>query len=220
MAIRRRRVDLGTERGRDLVALTGRELRTARTNAGLSQAAVAAPAGISRSQYGRIEAAVSPNLSIVLAARLAAVLGLQASLRYFPSADPIRDAAHRALLERLHVRCHASLRWRTEVPLPAPGDLRAWDAVVDGFTPRHVRGGIEAETRPVDVQALERKLALKERDGAVDWMILLLADTRHNRSFVRGPGETLLGRFPLDGRRALEFLGAGVSPGASAIVLL
>ena len=220
MAVRRRRVDIGAERGRDLVALTGRELKAARLNAGLSQEEVAAAAGISRSQYGRIELGLSPGLSIALAARLAAVLGLQASLRYFPNADPIRDAAQRALLERLRVRCHPSLRWRTEVPLPSPGDLRAWDAIVDGFTPRHVRGGIEAETQPVDVQALERKLALKERDGAVDWMILLLADTRHNRAFLRGPGAALLARFPLDGRRAIELLGAGVSLGANAVLLL
>ncbi len=51
-------------------------------------------------------------------------------------------------------------------------------------------------------------------------MILLLAGTRHNRTFLRGPGEALKGRFPLDGRRALALLAAGVSPGANAIVLL
>ena len=220
MAIRRRRVDVGAERGRELVALATREFVLARTNAGLSQDEVAGALGTSRSQYGQIELGRSPDVSIVTAARIAAVLGLTASLRFFPTSEPIRDAAHMALLERLRTRCHRSLRWRTEVPLPGQGDLRAWDAVVDGFERRAVRGGIEAETRPVDVQALERKLALKERDGAVVWMILLLADTRHNRTFLRGPGEALKGRFPLEGRRALELLAAGVSPEAGAIVIL
>ena len=83
-----------------------------------------------------------------------------------------------------------------------------------------MRGAIEAETRPRDVQALERRLALKQRDGGVDWLILLLADTRHNRTFLAGPGSSLRARFPLDGRRALELLAAGVDPGQNAIILL
>ncbi|MBA2719994.1 MAG: helix-turn-helix transcriptional regulator [Chloroflexi bacterium] len=202
------------------MALVTRDFVKARTNAGLSQDEVGAALGMSRSQYGRIELGRSPDVSIVTAARIAAVLSLTASLRLYPTSEPIRDAAHSALLERLRIRCHRSLRWRTEVPLPGQGDLRAWDAVVDGFGRPAVRGGIEAETRPVDGQALERKLALKERDGAVDWMILLLADTRHNRTFLRGPGEALKRRFPLDGRRALELLAAGVDPEASGLVLL
>ncbi|HUQ78371.1 MAG TPA: hypothetical protein VM427_05815 [Patescibacteria group bacterium] len=70
------------------------------------------------------------------------------------------------------------------------------------------------------VEALHRKLALKERDGDVDRVILLLADTRHNRVFLRGSGSSLRTRFPLDGRQALMHLAAGTDPGASAIVLL
>jgi transcriptional regulator with XRE-family HTH domain len=220
MAIRRRRVDLGDVRGRELVALVAREFLMARTNAGLSQSRVASSVGLSRSQYGRIEAGRSANLSIATAARIAAVLGLKLSVRLFPESEPIRDAAHAALIDRLRRRCHRSLRFRTEVPLPGPNELRAWDATVEGFSRATVRGGIEAETRPIDVQALERKLALKERDGAVDWMILLLADTRHNRSFLRGPGEVLRARFPLPGPRALELLSAGADPATSAIILL
>jgi transcriptional regulator with XRE-family HTH domain len=223
MAIRRRRADVGEARGRALVALAGREFLGARTNAGLSQDEVAAAVGISRSQYGRIERGLSPQVSLATIARIAAVLGLEASLRLYPDAEPIRDAAHVALLERLHVRCHPSLRWQTEVPLPRPGDLRAWDAIVTGFSTsagHRARGAVEAETRPVDAQALERKLALKERDGAVAWVILLLADTRHNRAFLTGPGRSLRARFSLDGRRAVELLAAGADPGAGAIVLL
>jgi transcriptional regulator with XRE-family HTH domain len=224
MAIRRRRLDVGEARGRALVALVAREFLMARSNAGLSQDEVAAAAGISRAQYGRIELGLSPEVSVASVARIAAVLGLDASLKLYPAGEPIRDAAHAALLERLRSRCHPSLRWQTEVPLPRPGDLRAWDAVISGFVvptvSSRIRGAVEAETRPVDVQALERKLALKLRDGAVAWLILLLADTRHNRAFLRGPGESLKARFPLDGRRALELLAAGADPGASSIVLL
>ena len=152
------------------------------------------------------------------------MLGLDTSLKFYPAADPIRDRAQLALLERLRARCHPTLTWLTEVPFPRPGDLRAWDAVIHGFASpaghQRVRGAVEAETRPVDVQALDRKLALKERDGGAEWLILLLADTRHNRALLAGPGAALKARFPLDGRRALELLGAGVDPGANAVILL
>lgn len=80
--------------------------------------------------------------------------------------------------------------------------------------------GAQSKTRPTDVQALDRKLALKERDGGADRLILLLADTRHNRAFLRGPGATLRSRFPGDGRRALERIAAGLAPDSNAIILL
>ena len=82
------------------------------------------------------------------------------------------------------------------------------------------RHGVEAETRPRDRQALERRLALKLRDGDVTHMTLLLLDSRHNRTFMRAHGEILCGAFPVPGSRALELLAAGVDPGGSAIVLL
>jgi transcriptional regulator with XRE-family HTH domain len=224
MAVRQRRVDVGAARGALLVAATGHEFMAARMNSALSQDDVSRAVGISRPQYGRIERGISPEVSIATIARIAAVLGLEASLRFYPAADPIRDAAHRELLERLRVRLHESLRFRTEVPFPASGDRRAWDAVIEGFAGSSSgawrRGAVEAETRPTDAQALERKLALKERDGRADWLVLLLADTRHNRAFLAGPGAALRVRFPLEGRRALELLAAGANLGSNAIILL
>ena len=206
------------------MSLVGREFLAVRTNGGLSQAVVSARAGMSRPQYGRVERGIAPEVSLATVARIAAVLGLDVALRLYPCSDPIRDAAHVALLQRLRAVCHPSLVWRTEVPLPLSGDRRAWDAVISGARstgpmPR-IRIGIEAETRPNDVQALDRKLALKERDGDVERVILLLSDTRNNRDFVRGPGATLRARFPLDGRQALAHLAAGTDPGANALVLL
>ena len=138
-------------------------------------------------------------------------------IRPYPSGDPIRDAVHAALLERLHARCHHSIVWRTEVPLPIPGDLRAWDAtaVCAAF-----RAGIEAETRLRDVQALDRRIALKERDGGMDRVILLVLDSRSNRAALHSHGSQLLLRFPVGGQRALELLSAGADPGGNALILL
>jgi transcriptional regulator with XRE-family HTH domain len=223
VAVRERRAVAGAERGRRLVVASGDELKRARTASGLSQLAVAEAVGISRPQYGRIERGLAPDVSLRRVATIAAVLGLEASLRFFPSGDPIRDRAHAALLERLHARCHRSLAWHTEVPLPAPGDPRAWDALIRGVDPTSGdswRVGVEAETHPNDLQALDRRLALKERDGGADWMVLLLLASRHNRSLLAAHGTQLRVRFPLEGRRALELLGAGAPLGQNALILL
>lgn len=146
-----------------------------------------------------------------------AVLGMDLSIRAYPAGDPIRDAAHAALLERLHLCCHRSIAWRTEVAFPIANDLRSWDAtaVCPAF-----RAGVEAETRIRDVQALDRRLALKERDGGMDRLFLLVLDSRANRSVLRAQGAQLSLRFPVPGDRALELLGAGVDPGDNALILL
>lgn len=219
MTTRQRAADIGASRSRTLRATAIRELIEARLSAGLSQEAASAAAGISRARYGRIERGDDPDASIDELARIGAALGLELSVRFFPVGDPVRDAGHRAVLERLRVRCHASLRFQTEVPFPAPGDPRAWDALISGFQPR-VLCGVEAEMRPTDEQALARKLALKRRDGGVDRLMLLLPDTRHNRTFVRGLTGGFRASFPIPGRRAHELLRAGADPGGDAILLM
>jgi transcriptional regulator with XRE-family HTH domain len=223
MPVRERRAAGGAELGRRLVAESGMEFKRARTAAGTAQAVVAGAVGISRPQYGRIERGLSPDVSLERIATIAAVLGLEPSLRFFPKGDPIRDRSHAALLERLHSKCHRTLTWRTEVPFPTEGDLRAWDALIRGIDPvrrETWRVGVEAETRPNDLQALDRRLALKERDGGVDWLILLLLASRHNRAFLDRHGDVLRARFPLDGRRALRLLAAGAPIGRNALILL
>ena len=82
------------------------------------------------------------------------------------------------------------------------------------------RYGIAAETRLVDAQALQRRVLLKQRDDGVEHVVLLLADTRHNRAALRMAGAGFTDAFPLPGRRVVEMLRAGAEPGASGIVLL
>ncbi|HEX2704651.1 MAG TPA: helix-turn-helix transcriptional regulator [Candidatus Lustribacter sp.] len=193
------------------------ELRSARMDRGLGGADVARAAGISASQYSRIERGLTAGLTIEQASILLATVGLELSVRAYPGGQPLRDAAHVALIDRLRTRVHRSLRFRTEVPFPSPGDRRAWDVVIAGPNWRH---GIEAETRPRDRQALERRLALKLLDGDVASLSLLLLDSRHNRDFVRANQDVLAERFPVPGRRTLELLGAGVNPSGNSVLLL
>jgi hypothetical protein len=127
------------------------------------------------------------------------------------------DEAQLALIERLRAALPPGTRLPTEVPLPGHGDLRAWDALL---TVGPVQIGIEAETRLRDAQALERRCALKMRDGRIDLLILLVSDTAHNRAFLDMYREALRVRFPLDGRQLLPELRAGRAPSASGILVL
>jgi transcriptional regulator with XRE-family HTH domain len=175
MGSRERSADALAARGRALTGQLLGELRNARLDRDISEASVAASLGISASQYSRIERGLTRGLSIEQATVLLGEVGLELSVRAFPSGEPIRDAGHVALIERFRARVHRSVRVRSEVPFPKPGDLRAWDIMLVGPGWRH---GYEAETRPRDRQALERRLALKARDGDVDAVSLLLADSR------------------------------------------
>jgi hypothetical protein len=78
---------------------------------------------------------------------------------------------------------------------------------------------IEAETHLHDIQAIERKAAAKARDlGAVS-LVLLVADTRHNRQVIRDHPE-LRERFPVGTRACLAKLARGEDPGGDALVIL
>ncbi len=68
-----------------------------------------------------------------------------------------------------------------------PRDRRAWDAVIEG---QGWRIGVEAETRLHDVQSLLRRVALKQRDGAVSAVILLVNDTANNRRVLGSSGSS------------------------------
>ncbi|MGH2467732.1 MAG: helix-turn-helix domain-containing protein [Candidatus Limnocylindrales bacterium] len=196
----------------------GQELRQRRTSLDLSLDAVGRAAGISEAQASRIERALLPHVALEDLVAVAVVLGLDLSVRAFPKGGPLRDAAHLALLGRLQVQLHPSLSWATEVPVAsAPGDWRAWDAVIRGD---RWRLGVEGETRIRDSQELERRLALKLRDGSVDHLLLLVADTRWNRHALSAAGPGLLALLPAPGRSMLDAVRAGRDPGASGIILL
>ncbi len=214
---RRRVIELGAARGRSAVIELGRELENAVVTHGLSYAAVGRDVGLSGWQVARVARGEARHLTIVQASELLASVGLDLSIRWYPTGRPLRDAAHVALLGRLRGRLHPSLEWRLEVPLQIAGDLRAWDARIDGPT---WQIGVEAELRLRDAQAVQRRLALKLRDSGLGAAILLVADTRHNRAALRELAPTLAPMFPLAGRRALELLGAGIDPGASSLVVL
>ena len=184
---------------------------------GLSAAAVARAARLSTSSVSRIERGLVQRVSVYDLARLHAVVGLELSVRSYPAGQPIRDAAHGLLLADFRRCLHRSIRWSIEVPLPISGDLRAWDALVRGDAWVY---GVEAETAPRDAQALVRRLQLKQRDGSVGGVLLILRKTVQTGRFLREAGDLVRAAFPVDGARALELLRAGVDPGGGAVIVV
>lgn len=195
----------------------GREIRNARLDAGSSLRSAAARAGISHTQLRRIELGLVERLTFEQGATTCAAVGLRLHARAVPGSGAALDAGQLALIGRLRTRLPVAMLVATEVPLPLTGDRRAWDAVL-GTKPEETP--VEAETRLRDIQALDRRAILKLRDSPYDRLVLLVADTPHNRGMLEQHRAALRASFPLDTRAVLAALRAGDAPGASGIVVL
>ena len=213
-----RRSAAARQRGTETLLRLGAELRDARLQHGLTQARVGAAAGISRSRISRIERGLAPELSATSAIRLFCAVGLELSIRGYPGGQPVRDSAHLALIERLRAVVASAATWQVERPLPIPRDQRAWDITLG------LAGGVaavEAETRPRDVQSLLRRLSIKLRDDrTIDRLVLLLANTRHNRTLLRQYREEVVTGFPATPVDVRAALAQGRLPEANGVLLL
>ena len=130
-------------------------------------------------------------------------------IRAYPIGGGLRDAAQVRLLAAFRQLVTPTWGWATEVPMPIPGDLRAWDAVLA----RPVcRIGVDAESRIHDAQALDRRVMLKLRDSGVDRAIIVVPATRTNRSMLREFGSALRSNFPIGTSAALRALRKAVIP--------
>jgi transcriptional regulator with XRE-family HTH domain len=215
MAIGGRRIDRARERALDIRVRTGREVRVARRAAGLSLRAAGAAVGISPSAFSRIERAIEPGVTLERLCLACAAVGLDFGGRTYLNGEPVRDAGHLRLLARLRAVLPPNAPWRVEIPIV--GDSRAVDALtrLSGKTI-----GFEAELRLEDLQALARKLALKRRDAGLDVLVLVVADTRHNRSVLEVHADALKPAFPLPARVVLSALRRGEAPSGDGLVVL
>lgn len=193
------------------------EIREACVSSGLSQRAARHRVGMSHAQFGRIERAKLDEPTFDQAGRACAAVGLRLIIKAVPGGDPALDSEQLALLDRFRRRLPETVRMGTEVPLPIPGDRRAWDGFI---RIDRVAIGVEAEARIRDAQAVDRRCALKRRDGEVDIVILLIADTRANRRMLALHRQSLRSNFPLDTRQVMTALRSGHAPSAGGIVVL
>ncbi len=200
----------------ELATRLGTEVRQLRLNINVSQAELATSVGVSRQwlaalELGRLRVVDLRRVSLVVAH-----LGHRLSAKAYPSGHPLRDAGHARLIDRLNARIAATWRRRLESIMPIAGDLRAWDELLIG----PVTIGVEAETRPRDLQALLRSVGGKQRDSGVRRVVLLFAATDRNHALVREQIGLLRSFAPLDSRATLRALAVGADPGANGIVLL
>src|SRR5687767_7287182 len=127
--------DRGTYLGERRLRDVGEEFKHRRLILGLSQKTVAQAARMERADYSRAERGKLPRLSVVSAARIGAVLGLDLWVKVFPGARSVRDAGQAKGLATVLRSVGVPLTARTEVVLPANPDRfeqRAWDAQITG----------------------------------------------------------------------------------------
>ena len=148
-----------------------------------------------------------------------AMVGLDVPIRAFPSGSPLRDAGQLRLIARARAEIgEQAWTWRTEVPVGNdPRDRRAFDVVLSG---KAGRIGLEAITRLTDAQAQVRAAILKQEAAGLERLVLVLAQTRHNRAAVRDAAPTILGPFPAAPRVVMRALRDGELPTANGIVLV
>ena len=217
MPNRERKIDQAAQIGRRLQAELGRELRDARMARGLRGVDVARAANSSKSHVSRMEMGLLPDVSVADLVLHAAVVGLRLHARLYPTGAGLRDTAQLDLLRRLRARIGDRWSWQLEAPLNISGDLRAFDAVLTGAG---TTIAIEAITRLRDAQAQLRAAALKQRDGQVARLVIVLLGTNHNRAALASAADVLATTFPLGTRATLAALSQGKDPGDDGIVLL
>jgi transcriptional regulator with XRE-family HTH domain len=188
------------------------ELRSFRLRTGVSQAAVAAAAGVSRSVVSRLE---EGNPEVALRTRFpgAAVLGADQRLAaYEGSPALIRDTVQAPIIERLLGERDPRRQAAVEAAVPGPG-RRSIDLRLDS---PGVCVLLEIESRVTSLEGIVRELHAKRQAILESWevaadqrvyCVLVLPLTRHHRALVRDHPETIRTAFPAPSdeiRRALE----------------
>lgn len=187
-----------------------------RQTANVSQRAIAKEIGWQQSELNRLERFGLPNVPLVRLAEIASVLGLEVSIRLHRIGDPVRDRASQALIARFVGLVASAFRMTHEALLPT-GDQRSWDLLLRCGG---VLIGVEAVTRVRDLQALVRHIRLRERDGGVDHVVLLLSDSAHNRAMLSQLVDALGPRFTTSRREIIAALRAGRPIPGSGVMLM
>jgi transcriptional regulator with XRE-family HTH domain len=194
----------------------GEEARLLRQHAGISQRQLSGAARVSRHWIYRFEHGRLRSVDLRRATLVLAHLGHKLVLNTYPTGEPIRDEGQARLLQRFSARLSPAWKRFLEAPMPDANDLRARDELLRG----PVTIGVEAETRPRDLQVIDRAMHAKARDSGVDRMVLLVASSSRNREVLRTHIGLIRQTFPLDTRATLAALAEGRDPGANGLVLL
>lgn len=216
VATRETRRHKAHRRGHELLRGLITELRQERQTANVSQRAIATELGWQQAELNRLERFDFPNVPLVRLVEIAGVLGLDVSVRLHRVGDPIRDRASQALIGRFLTMVASSYRATREALLPSGGQ-RSWDLLLRLGA---LLVGVEAVTRVRDVQALVRHVRLRERDGGVDHVLLVLSASAHNRAIAVQLIEALGPRFTTPSREIIRALRSGQPVPGSGVLLV
>jgi hypothetical protein len=173
---------------------------------------------MSQSQLSRLERGQVDAPTLDQLCRAIRAVGLVPAFQRYLGDVRVHDRAQLAVLARFERYLVSPIQMRREVPLPIPGDKRAWDArLSDGER----QASVECVSRFDDAQALARQVALKARDDpSAGPVVLVLNKTAHNREVLRLHREALRQQFPLDGGTIAGALRSGRVPTMSGIILV
>ena len=183
-------------------------MRRARADAGLSIRVVAGAAGIDPSHLSLIERGRREASLSVLAA-VGSVLGLDLSVRLFPTTGPrIHDRTQAAIVEALLRAAHPSWKRLVEVPVwrPVRGviDLvlaRPGEVVVATEVHSEIRWGREKGEALPSAQAWS--MVSGGQPATPISQVLVLRNTRANRDVARAYAATLTAAYPASSHEAL-----------------
>lgn len=210
-------------RQRRLRVHVGSQVRNLREETGLTQAVLAAGAGINRSHVARIEEGTArPSMEVLVA--VAATLGADLGVRLFPGPGPrLRDRLQAPIVEALLRRLHA--RWMATPELPVPKARGFIDVALA------LRGAalglaceVHSELRSVEAvlrRLLEKAGALAElgTHGSSVSTLLVVRSTLATREIVRLHESTFAAAFPARIDEALAALCGPDAPWAGPALL-
>ena len=158
----------------------------------------------------------TPKLTVDQAARAAAAVGLRITLRQTPM---VIQRGMRDIWGSLD-NSTGDFPWDGLANGGAAPDPRRPPCVGRRCDPARTNCWLRIGNALSDIQAVERRVTLKQRDGAVDVVILVIADTKHNRQMLEMHRDELRGLLPLDSRQILASFRQGRLPERNGIVLL
>jgi transcriptional regulator with XRE-family HTH domain len=195
----------------------GTEVALARANLGLTRRAAARLSGISPSTQERIERG-EPSVRLDTSCRAAAGVGLKLWAKAYPVKTPsLRDTGQLRIAETLRQAAHSSYRVVQELGLSSG---RSADQVF--FGPDEI---IHAEIERVlaDLQAQYRSGSTKRDELAAAHrrpvrLILVVEDTRRNRTAVRPHLQLLRTMLPAGSREVMRSIRTGQPLGRDGLI--
>ena len=209
------------DRSRWLARMLGKEVRARRRSQGLSQRDLAFAAGTSQPTISRLERG-SVETTIATLAAVGAALGLDLSVRLFPSdRSPLRDRGQVRMVETILSKSSPVWHPSTEVGVAAEtGDRRAIDLVlasaleVLAIEAQREIGDAQSETR----QHLAKRDVLQARERRPVRYVLALPDTHRMHQLVREHATLMRALFPVSSRRAWQAIRTGKPLGGDALL--